>query len=74
MGDLRTVLKLNQGLPNSVQDQLSWINNFKGILSRAVRRQNRKIKDDSDTPLATFNNKYGSLDLDLNRFLNDIEY
>ena len=74
MGDLRTVLKLNQGLPNSVQDQLSWINNFKGILSRAARRQNRKIKDDSDTPLATFNNKYGSLDLDLNRFLNDIEY
>lgn len=74
MGDLRTILKLNQGLPNSVQDQLSWINNFKGLLSRAARRQNRQIKDDSDTPLSTFNTKYGSLDLDLNRFLNDIEY
>jgi hypothetical protein len=71
MGDLRNVLKLNQGLPNSVQEQLSWINTFKGILSRAVRRQNRKIKEESDTPLAKFKSTYGSLDLDLNRFLND---
>lgn len=74
MGDLRNVLKLNQGLPNSVQDQLSWVNNFKGILSRAARRQNRKIKEDSNTPLSDFNNKYGSLDLDLNLFLNDAQY
>lgn len=74
MGDLRTVLKLNQGLPNSVQEQLSWINNFRGILSRAARRQNRKIKDESNSPLAKFKSDYNSLDLDLNRFLNDIQY
>ena len=74
MGDLRTILKLNQGLPNSVQEQLSWINTFKGILQRAARRQNRSVKKDSDTPLSKFNQKYGSLDLDLNMFLNNQEY
>ena len=74
MGDLRSILKLNQGLPNSVQDQHNWINNFRGILSRAANRQNRKIKEESDSPLANFQREYGSLELDLNLFLNNPKY
>lgn len=75
MGDLRQVLKLNQGLPNSVQDQLSWINSFKNILQKAAERQNKKVNEESDTPLSKFS-KYngGKLDLDLNEFLYNEEY
>lgn len=74
MGDLRGILKLNQGIPNSVQDQHSWINTFRNILSKAVKRQNRKINEESNTPLAKFVKKYKSLELDLNLFLYDDEY
>ena len=70
MGDLRTVLKLNQGLPNSTQDQMSWVNSFNGILDRAIRRKNNK---DSDL-VKSFVSKYGSTSLDLNKFLNDPTY
>ncbi len=73
MGDLRKVLKLNQGLPNAVKDQLSWINQFSGILNRASNRSNRKPKKDNALGVfAAMNND--TLDLNLNRFLNDQAY
>jgi hypothetical protein len=32
MGNLRSGLKLNQGLPNSVEEQMTWIRDFEKML------------------------------------------
>ena len=83
MGELRKVLALNQGLPNSVQDQIAWVRGFRSILTNAVKRKNLSMETPELAELAKLNGalrKSGriyfeeELGIDLNSFLNNKTY
>lgn len=68
MSSLRTVLGLNQGLPTTIEEQLSMLDNIETIISNAYSR----AKMPEDSPYKQMNGD--DLRMDLHRFLTDKAY
>ena len=63
MSNIRVVLALNQGIPNSLDLQLAFIRNFESIISKLYQRQNAEVKAEVDKYADIFTDKEKNIDI-----------